>query len=499
MRDTRYKPHTNADDERLIQYLAAHDVRTGSASTYQSIVNNEDGTSPWGAERTWAAWRSRYAHHKHDFDRRIRQYRLKHGIAHRDDSGQSSNDQTQTTPSHFESQSPFSVSSPTSASGSTTGLNGLPACTTAISPYPSLSPATISPSKNMHLTLIAERVISSNRYSKPTPRRDSDTWMKDSPSLPSLSPTNSSVERTSDLSQKMTEDRHSFMTVELPAGSSQPSILSAKRSSSLSLSDVYEPSASDSHGEVSSPAPLTLPARMARKRQRPSIPGYEYDTSFSTPASPPTPTRTPMEKPSETTTNDDHREQEFKVIRTDSNKTRITDEKTEFPITTQSPQRLSQMSTSESDSRSSQTSLPQPKKPSSSYTPVATSPGPNVPPRDQVSKFSEFDNSSGSNFADTPGLDHVHEQKYQPVKEENDDLEDFKPSVSEYSDPFELSLSTSRSAQALTKTEDNENSQRQDRAVNKSSPSSPTGAAAPSPLVSIPSGLGWGGLGHLVG
>ncbi|THU90622.1 hypothetical protein K435DRAFT_255031 [Dendrothele bispora CBS 962.96] len=177
MGDTRYKPHTDADDERLIQYLATHDVRTGSASTYQSIVNNEDGTSPWGAERTWAAWRSRYAHHKHDFDRRIRQYRLKHGMVHRDDSGQSSNDQTQTTSSHFESPSPFGVSS--AAGGSITGLNALPACNTTISSYPSLPPATISPSKNMHLTLIAERVISSNRYSKPTSRRNSDTWMKD--------------------------------------------------------------------------------------------------------------------------------------------------------------------------------------------------------------------------------------------------------------------------------------------------------------------------------
>ncbi|THU90623.1 hypothetical protein K435DRAFT_255029 [Dendrothele bispora CBS 962.96] len=293
----------------------------------------------------------------------------------------------------------------------------------------------------------------------------------------------------------MTEDHHLFMTVGLLTGSAQPSGFSENSLTSPSFSDTYEPSASNRHEEETpSPALHTLPARMARKRQRPSITDHEHEPLFSAQTSETqTSALTPVKKLSEVITHDDHRAQQPKRIRTDSNKPRTKDEKTELPINIQSPRRLSR-----SDSRSSKMS--QPKKALSSHAPMVPLVGRNAPRHDQVSKFSEFDNPSDTNFTDVLGLNYVSERKFRVVKGGKDDLKNLKsvPVVSESRDSVERGLSAPRLSQNLTKTGDDGDDQghqvKKARAVKKPSPSS-----GPSPLVSIPSGLGWGGLGHLVG
>ncbi|KAF5368028.1 hypothetical protein D9758_004331 [Tetrapyrgos nigripes] len=297
MRDPRYKPHTNADDERLIQFLATHDVKTGSTSTYQSIVNNEDGTSPWGAERTWAAWRSRYAHHKADFDRRIKQYRQKHGITiGGDDSGRTqtstaggssnlvgssstyrnSGGNSTMSPMHTPSATPTPpviYAQPQGPNPYTHSYYGYSPTTPYYPPQPitayAAPSAALSPSKNSNLTLIAERVISTNKNSPSISAQTSSA----------LTPTKSvPIQRREQMSSG-----HQPLTVYVSSnGSGLGNAAASSRTENVEEEVDSKP--------TSASAASALPARMARKRHRASGSGPGHDSSVlsSTPATPST-------------------------------------------------------------------------------------------------------------------------------------------------------------------------------------------------------------------
>ncbi|KAK7448078.1 hypothetical protein VKT23_013834 [Stygiomarasmius scandens] len=463
MRDTRYKPHTNADDQRLIQYLATHDVRTGSASTYQSIVSNEDGTSPWGAERTWAAWRSRYAHHKQEFDRRIRQYRLKHGILLRDDSAQSG-DHSRSS-GHVESQSSSSVADAVSGS---TSFNSSPACTTAISPYPTLSPNTISPSKNVHLTLIAERVINSNRFSKPVPKREGDTRIKSSPSTSFSSTTNSGVPKT-EFPGRNAED-HPFLTAGPQPGTTK--ILPTTLSSHSSIADAYEIPTSDREKEACTVSPA-LPARMARKRHRTGA-GYGYDSPVSADAS---------ERPTPASTRSASRDKGTKRVRMGTMSPGSADEMESSPIMIQSPRHSH----------------------SSSWLSRDTTPStPNTLPSQRPGSDHLHSHIQTLDSVDFPfyGSEHVDLTASDSFPQSGPEKQDDKDAKSEISDSIDLLATLERSEDQVEAGDERGYSTKaiqKDRVRTKLN-SSPTSITVDSsPLVSIPSGLGWGGLGHLVG
>ncbi|THU79263.1 hypothetical protein K435DRAFT_973237 [Dendrothele bispora CBS 962.96] len=266
---TRYKPYTQEDDDRLVVYLSTHNVRTGSSTPYKSIVLNEDGTSPWGAERTWAGWRSRYAHHKQSFDRKIEAYRRRHGIA------------MPTEPQPLEPNLDVLLTMSTTSIG-THGPSTSPSSQSLYS-SPMLSPSSTrnimstasqastskSPS-DAHFASIVNRAIevfTPQNHGKTASRSEKLELSPPSPSSKLKNPPQSISGGPRVLAQHASSASPS-RAIKL---SGTPEVLD-----DTSMSTFYEQ-------EDSTPAPShALPARMARKRKR----ALDYTSTPDTPTTP---------------------------------------------------------------------------------------------------------------------------------------------------------------------------------------------------------------------